>query len=338
MSTSTPSPAGRSSAVARPDWPGAAASATSITWPRPPPSWLTTTPPTSATTTAAATAARRSGGLRRLPAAARSTAAKVRSRRPGGTSTGGAAWSRRSGRPRSCSTSARQASQPARCCSNAAVSPGSRAPSTYPARSGWGARWSGIDPTLLQGQLQGAKRIVGPRLHGAERQAEQLGDLALLAVVAVEQLEDLPVRRRQRLHGVADRQALQHPVQGVVGAGRRLGLLGLERPRRRPAPQVDGDPAGDGEQEGRDRPPGRVEAARLLPEPHEGLLHQLLGEALVAEQPQPQAVQSALVAAVQLLEGGAAVARGDPGEQRRLVLGDLTCRIDRRSSRHGESQ
>src|SRR6266545_5170861 len=326
MSIATPSSTRRSSAVARPVWPCWAASASSITSPRPPPpDWLTTTPPSSATTSAAATAARRSSGpRRRLPAAARSTAAKVRSRSPGGTSIGGAARSISSGRPRSSSTSARQASQPARCCSNAAVSPGSRAPSTQPARSGCGcgATWSGIDATLLEGELQRAKRIVGPRLDGAQRQAEQLGDLGLLAILAVEQLQDLPVGRGQRLHGVAHRQPLEDPVDGVLGPGRlRLGRLRLERPRRRPPPQVDGDPAGDREQEGRDRAPGRVEAARLLPEAHEGLLHQLLGQALVAEQPQgpvPGDATIHVVVAVSSGEGAAARLGARPTVIRRV--------------------
>ena len=51
----------------------------------------------------------------------------------------------------------------------------------------------------------------------------------------------------------------------------------------------------------------RVEARSRLPEADEGLLHELLREAAVAQDPQPEAVQPRLVAAVE-------------GAQRRLMV------------------
>jgi hypothetical protein len=125
--------------------------------------------------------------------------------------------------------------------------------------------------------------------------------------------------RAQCLQGVADRQPLDEVLNRVAACRLVLGF-GLKRSRGWAAPQVDGEATGDREQEAANRAPGRVEAARLLPQAHEGLLHQLLGQALVAEQPQSQPVQPGLIPAIQLLQGPTPVAGGHPGQQGRLVL------------------
>jgi len=93
-----------------------------------------------------------------------------------------------------------------------------------------------------------------------------------------------------------------------------------ERLGGRPAPQVDRQPASDGEHEAGHRPALRVVSVSRLPEPHERLLHQLLREPGVTEQPEAQPVESRRIAVVQLLEGVAEISAGDPCDQLRVIF------------------
>jgi hypothetical protein len=170
------------------------------------------------------------------------------------------------------------------------------------------------ESALLECAPQPPQRVVRARLDRAERHAEPLGDLGQLEVLVVDELEHLPVGGRERRHRVADGHGEQHLV------GRRLDRalvaeLRAEGPGRRAAPQVGGDPPGDREEQRADRPPGRVEPRGRLPQPHPGLLHELLGEDRLAEQMKAESVQAPLVASIQPAERHPGVTGGHEGEQ-----------------------
>jgi len=101
-----------------------------------------------------------------------------------------------------------------------------------------------MDATPLEGQLERAEGVIGSGFHGAKWQAEQLGDLALFAVLQEVQLKHLPMLRAQCLQGVADRQPLDEVLNRVAACRLVLGFR-LKRPRGRAAPQVDREATGD---------------------------------------------------------------------------------------------
>ena len=82
--------------------------------------------------------------------------------------------------------------------------------------------------------------------------------------------------------------------------------------------QVDRHAPGDREQEGAEGAAIGIEARGRLPDADPGLLHELLGQTGLAQRPRPEAVEAALVAAVQPTQRLPGVAGGDEGHQLRL--------------------
>src|SRR2546421_9710268 len=105
--------------------------------------------------------------------------------------------------------------------------------------STWGVpgSTSAIDASLFYRAMELAERVVRPRLHGAQRDPQPGGDLRLGEVRLVGQLENLPVRRAQRVQRLTDAETQQQPVDGLVRLRAHLHLR-MERARRGAAVEV----------------------------------------------------------------------------------------------------
>lgn len=138
------------------------------------------------------------------------------------------------------------------------------------------------------------------------------------------------MRRAERIHRLPDHQARQDLVDAVPLGRQQCLLQWVQRAGRRALTHVCGDAAADHDQVGGNAAAGRVELPRVPPQPHEGLLHHLLGQSRIAKRLQPISVQPAGIPPVQLSHWIAHVPGRDPGNQSRFLLGQWVIHVSHR--------
>src|SRR2546423_8701126 len=180
-----------------------------------------------------------------------------------------------------------------------------RGASGTPRRRAMRRAGSRLHPHLLEREAQAAEGVGDPALHGAEREAGLLGDLAQAKALEVRQLDDLAVLRRQapqgRRHLPAKEGALDRLLPNTL-----VELTGLDREARADgatALEVDDGVAGDAVEPGPEAGARVVEGVGVSPDAGEDVLHEPLGEAAGAEGVEGGPVEIARVRSVEGAHG-----------------------------------
>ena len=216
---------------------------------------------------------------------------------------------------------------------SAAASPPGEAPGPWPSRRAPGLPprriprcprlLSLLDERLRQPLAQREHAGSNPRLDGAERQLEPLGQLRLRQPEEVRLFDE---------HALIGRQRLESPRDGALllaGAGLRLGILRRWRFRRRlhsshahavGAQPIDRAVARDAHEPGRRRAERNVVGFSPGPDENEDLLEDLFRLAAIADDAEDQSEQQAAVPIVQRTDSRL-VAGDNPIDQRDVSAG-----------------
>src|SRR5689334_15996990 len=172
---------------------------------------------------------------------------------------------------------------------------------------------------LVQQVAQAREAGEHAALDRPERLAEPLGELALGEAAVVAELERLALLRRQLRERLLDEPALEAERRLVLGRARvgrlRRALERLAAADVLAADEVDGAAVDEGQDPGARLGALGEEAVGVPPHAEEGLLHGILGEGRVAQDPQREPVRDATEAVVECGQG-VLVGRGHEREQR----------------------
>jgi hypothetical protein len=188
----------------------------------------------------------------------------------------------------------------------AAATPAKTALTTLNRRRAARAAVIGAIAQVDQLALEPVERLADPALHGSLRLVEHHGHLPVGQPSEIGELDGLPLRLRQlgdrRTHIVCQ-QGLHDLVLDRRCCGRPACVVALAMSARLLGPQeIDGSAVGLSREKRPQASPIGIEPLGSVPEPHEDLLDDVLGEPSIIKETLRQAEQAGRVSALDLGE------------------------------------